>query len=143
MEKRLLKLLIKIFIKSLKNLNEIWIKEKIILRVEEMIKNFYELNEKYFLEKFLDKLYIDKKVLFILVKCGVELYDMFMLIKNNFLVMEVNILEGSVCIIFYFVKKEDFENYLSKFSRYDEKLFKDFFKMILNKIFLEIFGVNY
>lgn len=71
MEKSLLKLLIKIFIKSLKNLNEIWIKEKIMLRVEEMIKNFDELNEKYFLEKFVDKLNIDKKVLFILVKCGV------------------------------------------------------------------------
>lgn len=68
---------------------------------------------------------------------------MLLLIMKKNLVMESIVIEGSVCIIFYFVKKEDFENYLSKFNRYDEKLFKDFFKIILNKIFLEIFGVNY
>lgn len=142
-EKRLLKLSIKILIKSLKNPNETWTKEKITLRVEEMIKNLHESNEKHLLEKFLDKLYTDKKVLSTLVKCGAELYDMFMSIKNNLSVTEVNISEGSVCITFYFAKKEDLENYLSKLSRHDEKLFKDLSKMILNKTFLEIFGVNY
>lgn len=142
-EKRLLKLSIKILIKSLKNPNETWTKEKITLRVEEMIKNLHESNEKHLLEKFLDKLYTDRKVLSTLVKCGAELYDMLMSIKNNLSVTEVNISEGSVCITFYFAKKEDLENYLSKLSRHDEKLFKDLSKMILNKTFLEIFGVNY
>lgn len=142
-EKCLLKLSIKILIKSLKNPNETWTNEKITLRVEEMIKNLHESNEINMLEKFVDKLNTDRKVLSNLVKCGVELYDMLLSIKKNLSATEVNITEGSVCITFYFAEKEDLENYLRKLSRHDEKFFKDLSKIILNKTFLEIFGVNY
>lgn len=139
----MLKLSIKILIKSLKNPNETWTKEKITLRVEEMIKNLDESNEKYLLEKFVDKLNTDKKVLSTLVKCGVQLYDMLLSIMKKNSATESIVTEGSVCITFYFAKKEDLENYLSKLNRHDEKLFKDLSKIILNKTFLEIFGVNY
>lgn len=142
-EKCLLKFSVKILIKSLKNPNESWTKEKITLSVEKMIKKLHNSNEKELLNNFLEKSTKDKKVESTLLKCGVQLYDMLLSITEKHSATEAKVTHGSVCIAFYFAKTEDLENYLSKLRAQDKQLFKDFSRIILNKTFLEIFDVNY
>lgn len=71
------------------------------------------------------------------------MYYVLKLIIMKYRLIELKIIDGCVCLIFFFDIYDSLEKYLNLFWIGDEDLWRDIMEVIFNKIFLEIFYIDY
>lgn len=115
MEIFMLEIMIKFFLIIIKKLSEFWLVMDFIYILEDMLKIIDDCGRLDLLREFIIVIKEDDDIQFILFRCGKRMFEVLKLMIMKYKLMELKIIDGCVCFIFFFFIYEILKEYFNLF----------------------------